>query len=205
MKGIFKKLFNLGGDDTSQALIEKSTAKKPSLEPNEKSAEIEFVENFTRSGGKFLFCEDVDDAIANIQNIAMETGLQKIYSPDENLKSLIGKAGLRSFIDNCKEAELFCSTCEYLVAYNGGIMVSVKQTKGKKLGELPDVFIILAYTDQLVGRLNEALAGIRVRYKGEEIPSEITTLHGPRKSGLQDPGGITAAKDIYLLYVERSS
>lgn len=197
-------MFNLGSEDPSSSSKDKPSSKNTAKSPKENSPELEFAENFTSSGGKFLYCENVEDAIANLQNIAMETGLKAVYSPDDNLKSLIAKAGFRNFVDDCKNADVFCSSCEYLVAYNGGIMVNAKHTRGKKLRELPDVFIILAYTDQLVNRLNDALAGIRARYAGSEIPSEITTLHGPKKSGLDDPGAVAAAKEIYLLYVDRS-
>lgn len=201
--GFFRKMFNLGGDDESSP--KKPTAKKEALfasvEPS--VPDIEFAENFTQSGGKFLFCEDVDTAIKNLQNIGAETGLSKVYSPDANLKSLMARAGFRDFAEKCTDAELFCTTCEYLVAYNGGIMVDARHTKGNKLKDLPDVFVILAFTDQLVSRLNDALKGIQQRYSGKEMPSEITTLHGPNKSGLQDPGSVTATKEIYLLYVER--
>ncbi len=196
-------MFNLGGDESS-------SPKKPAAK-NETSfmaadpgiPDVEFAENFTQSGGKFLFCEDVEMAIKNLQNIGAETGLSKVYSPDANLRSLVARAGFRDFAEKCTDAELFCTTCEYLVAYNGGIMVDARHTKGNKLKDLPDVFVILAFTDQLVSRLSDALKGIQMRYSGKEMPSEITTLHGPNKSGLKDPGSTTATKEIYLLYVER--
>lgn len=195
-------MFNLGGDDAS-------SPKKPSArnegrfgdEP--RILDVEFAESFTSSGGKFLFCEDVDAAIKNLQNIASETGLSKIYSPDANFQSLMARAGFRDFSEKSTDAELFCTTCEYLVAYNGGIMVDARHTKGNKLKDLPNVFVVLAFTDQLVSRLSDALKGIRETYTNGDIPSEITTIHGPKQSGLLDPGSITATKDIYLLYVER--
>ncbi len=191
----------MGGDGETSP---NKPASKSELAPKQpKMLDVAFAENFTQSGGKFLFCEDVEAAIVNLQNIAGETGLNKVYSPDENLRSLLSKAGFRDFAERCSDAELFCTTCEYLVAYNGGIMVDARHTKGNKLKDLPDLFVILAFTDQLVERLSDALQGIQKRYSGKDMPSEITTLHGPNKSGLQDPGSITATKEIYLLYVER--
>lgn len=204
MKGIFKKIFNLSSDEQKSPGTERLSQKSKHLDREPVSPELEFAQNFTASGGKFIYCENVDDALENIGHIAAETGLKSLYCPNSNLRTLSEKIGIFSYKDSGATADLFFSDCEYLVSYNGGVMVDAIQTHGNKLHELPEVFIILAYSDQLVRRLNEALAGIRSRYSGGEMPSQITTIHGPLKNGLDDPAAQRTSKDIYLLYVDRN-
>ena len=63
------------------------------------------------------------------------------------------------------------------MAYNGGVMVTSVQKGNKSLDQLPKEVIVVAYTDQLVDRLNEGLSLIREKY-GKDIPTRIGTLHG---------------------------
>src|SRR5690606_9895065 len=102
------------------------------------SVDLTFVRNFTASGGKFLYCESEGDAYTFLRNISREAGLQKIYCGDSNLQSILGNAGLSYSVEAISDADAFCAGCEYLVSFNGGIMISANQTKGKKLAELPD-------------------------------------------------------------------
>ncbi len=203
MKKLFQRIFNLSDDEKNDVKKEKLSQKSRALSSNEETPEVEFAHNFTSSGGKFLFCEDVDDALLNIRNIVMEIGLNRVFCLNPNLQTLLERLDFIELSDNPKDADLFLTDCEYLVAYNGGIMIDAVQTNSIKLYELPDVFIVIAYSDQIVKRLNDALSGIRTRYAGAEMPSQITTLHGPLKSGLDDPVAQKNSKDIYLLYLDR--
>lgn len=82
-------------------------------------------------------------------------------------------------------------------------MVSENQTQGKKLRALPNTFIIIAQTSQIVENLRAGLTGIRSKYKGN-IPSNITTIKGPNStSDADNPAADNACtKDIYLLLIE---
>ena len=92
-----------------------------------------FVKKFTASGGKFLYCEKESDAYDFIAEISRESALQKLYCDDPSLRSILSKAGFRDLAEHVEQADAFCSTCEYLVSFNGGIMITARQTKGKKL------------------------------------------------------------------------
>lgn len=203
MKKLFQKIFNLSDDGRNDVTKEKSSQKSRALSSDEETPEVEFAQNFTFSGGKFLFSEDVDDAVLNIRNIVLEIGLNRVFCLNSSLSSLLESIDSIQLVDHPSDADVFLTDCEYLVAYNGGVMIDAVQTNSIKLHELPDVFIVIAYSDQIVKRLNDALSGIRLRYAGSEMPSQITTLHGPLKSGLNDPVAQKNSKDIYLLYLDR--
>lgn len=171
-------------------------------ESNRDPLDLSFVKNFTASGGKFLYCEKENDAYEYLQQITRESGLEVLFCKDPNVKSILSKAGLRNITEDVKDADAFCSSCEYLISFNGGIMITARQTMGKKLSELPDTFITVARTSQIMENLRAGLTGIRNRYQGD-IPSQITTIKGPIKDAASDEAGSsTCNKEIYLLLLE---
>lgn len=164
--------------------------------------DLSFVKNFTASGGKFLYCEREADAYDFLTQIARESQLQSIYCQESSLQSILAKAGVAPLANEVQQADAYCSSCEFLISFNGGIMITARQTQGKKLSELPETFITVARTSQIVENLRAGLTGIRNKYSGD-IPSQITTIKGPIKdSANEDGGGNTCNKEVYLLLIE---
>jgi len=169
--------------------------------PGKEPVDLLFVKNFTASGGKFLYCEKENEAYKFLNQIASEASIKNVFCKESFLKSILHKAGFRDLAAHVERADAFASGCEYLVSFNGGIMISANQTMGKKLSELPEVFITLGYTSQIVENLRGALTGIRGKYKGN-IPSQITTIKGPNDTNQDEAAGSTCKKEIYLLLLE---
>lgn len=205
-QGLFGKFLNvISGKPANAEPEEKSSSDKGLFsETKREPIDLSFVKNFTASGGKFLYCEKEEDAHQYLQQITRESGVQTIFCKDSNIKSILSSAGLKSLTQDIKEADAFASACEYLISFNGGIMITAKQTLGKKLTELPETFITVARTSQIVENLRSGLTGIRNKYQGD-IPSQITTIKGPiKESGKEEEtgGGATCNKEIYLLLLE---
>ncbi len=199
--GLLGKFFNILSGKPSEerpSETEKNLYGSQKREP----VDLSFVKNFTASGGKFLYCEKESDAYDYLREISKESALNRLYCSDPNVRSILSRAGFRDLADHVERSDAFCSTCEYLVSFNGGIMITAKQTMGKKLGELPDTFITFARTSQIVENLRAALAGIRTKYEGD-IPSQITTIKGPREGSNPDEADSKMyKKEIYLLLLE---
>jgi L-lactate utilization protein LutB len=179
---------------------------KPIIEfaPSESEAvDLGFVKKFTSSGGKFLYCEDESEAYHFLSQIMHESGLQKVFCTDPNLTSILRKAEISVNSEDWQNSDAFCTSCEYLVSFNGGIMISGHQLRGKKLEDLPETFITIGRTSQITDNLRSALAGIRVNYKND-LPSQITTIKGPKKVAEVDESdqGNICNKEIYLLLLE---
>lgn len=203
-KSLFGKFVDLlSGKPTNDKEAPENGERGKFAPKTEEPVDLLFVKNFTNSGGKFLYCEDHKDVSHFIQNIIAESGLHQIFCEDQNLKSILLKAGVKVAALKIQDADAFCCSCEYLVSYNGGIMITARQTQGKKLDELPETFIIIAKTSQITENLRSALAGIRTRYQGD-LPSQITTIKGPIKlDNIQDSSpGPVCNKEIYLLLLE---
>jgi L-lactate utilization protein LutB len=203
-KGLFGRFIDIiSGKPADEETKKKTEPQSPLLIiDDEEGFDLGFVKRFTHSGGKFLYCDDESEAYTYIRQIMEESGLEKIYCKNENLRSILRKANVditEDFIDS----DAFCSECEYLVAFNGGIMLSANQLKGKTLEELPETFITIAKTSQITDKLRSALAGIRVKYHNN-LPSQITTIKGPIKFDDIDENEVAKIcnKEIYLLLLE---
>ena len=70
------------------------------------------------------------------------------------------------------------TSCEFLVARTGSIVISSRQTSGRRLAIFSSTHIVVAYTSQLVRDVKDALEGIKNKY-GDQLPSMITTITGP--------------------------
>lgn len=161
-----------------------------------------FMLNFKNNGGKFLYCENDREVLEAFDNILLENDWYETTSCcfDQNLKNKFDKFNLE-FTKN-GNSSFFLSTCEYLIANDGSILISSNQIKEKKLNELPANFIILASTSQLVDTIGEGLRGIKSNNK-ERIPSNITTIKSfetQKEGDFMSYGSST--KNLYLLLRE---
>ena len=161
-----------------------------------------FVQNFINNGGKFLYSVDQDEVNKNISLILGENSWEK-----SNLicidKTISKKFRLEySFSKNINEKSIcLISSCEYLIADDGSILISSNQIAEKKLSELPDDIIILAKTDQLVNNISEGLTGIK--NNGKSIPSNITNLKHFKDCSDKDFLSYgSSSKNLYLVLLE---
>lgn len=161
-----------------------------------------FMLNFKNNGGKFLYCENEEEVNDAFDNILLENDWyeQPTCCFDENLKARFDKFNLE--FNKSGESAFFLSTCEYLIANDGSILISSNQIHEKRFNELPQNFIILASTSQLVDNIGEGLRGIKFNNK-ERIPSNITTIKSfeTKKEGDFMSYG-SSTKNLYLLLLE---
>lgn len=190
-----KLAFGNKPEEVSNKAEEKEEANKP--KPSD-PIDLTFVKHFTAAGGKFLYCEDDNEVYHNLNMMIREGSWNCVYCKDENLTSILSKANIPHKNEDFQECDAFFTSCENLIAFNGGVMVSANQTFGKKIAELPKSHIIIATTEQLVKDLGEGLSSIRERYEGNN-PSLITTIKGPIQSDVEPN---TETKELYLLLVE---
>lgn len=161
-----------------------------------------FMIHFKRNGGKFLYCDNEAEVLDAFNSILLENDWHKkeVCCFDPGLEHKFSGFEL-SFVKNTT-ASFFFATCEYLIADSGSILVSSNQLKEKKITELPDNFVIIAATSQLVNTIGEGLKGIKEKNRNA-IPSNITTIKNfePQKEkDFLSYGSIS--KNLYLLLLE---
>jgi hypothetical protein len=168
-------------------------------------ADEKFTINFKKNGGKFLYCDSFKEITENLKNIISENGWdnQPFFSMNPLLEGKFSKQNL-TFTDKVGQSEVFFTTCEYLIAQNGSILVCSNQLKERKLHELPDNLIVFATTSQLVESIGEGLKNIKKKHKNS-IPANITTIKHFMPTLANKEDFLTygsSCKNLYLLLLE---
>lgn len=162
-----------------------------------------FTINFKANGGKFLYCENLNEVFTNLNYIIEENSWEekKVLLLDENLEDKFKNSNLNS-TNRISDSDYFLTTCENLIANDGSLLISSKQIFEKKLHELPTNFIVFATTSQIVENIGEGLRGIKSKNR-QKIPTNITTIKHFKSEDDKDFLSYgSSAKNLYLLLLE---
>ncbi len=196
-----------------KALINRSTEaianvdfESPIYASNTESLEINFAQNFTEAGGKFVFCLDYNECIDNLQYLAKENGWTDIFCLEEPLQELldIGQLPHSAKPEDVARLQACITTCEFLIAQTGGVVVSSKQSSGRKTPFSFPLHLVVAFTSQLMGETKEALKNMKVKYPAQ-LPSFISIITGPSKTiGIDNTTiiGALGPKEIYVFLID---
>ncbi|WAC03417.1 LUD domain-containing protein [Lacinutrix neustonica] len=161
-----------------------------------------FTINFKANGGKFIYCENLNEIYENINHIIEENNwVDKLgHFYDDKLKAKFKDANLK--LGSLNEATYFFTTCENLIANDGSILISSLQIAEKRLIEFPNNFIVFATTSQIVSNIGEGLRQIKNKNK-KRIPTNITTIKHFKDVDEKDFLSYgSASKNLYLLLLE---
>jgi len=195
------------------ALISKTDMPYPHQEPypgvyqtSEESLDVGFARAFTNVAGRFVYCEDKDDFISSMKIVLENLNKKYVYCLDEEIRTMLNDTGLeiRDMDEDFEKADLGITTCEFLIARLGSVMVSSKQTAGRRLNVFPEIHIVIAYPDQFVPDLSDALKAIQLKYEGD-LPSLISVITGPSRTADIEKTLIMGAhgpKNLFVFLVE---
>ncbi len=197
---LFRKIFGLKNTPEDNIKSEERGKYMPEIKL---PIDEKFTINFKANGGKFLYCENMEEIYKTLKNILQENNWEdkNVFLLDSRLKDLFKDFDLRD-TKKASESEYFLSTCEYLIADDGSLLISSNQIAEKKLRDLPANFIIYATTSQFVENIGEGLRGIKNKNK-DRIPTNITTIKHFKT--LEDKDFLTygsSSKNLYLLLLE---
>ena len=198
---VFRKIFG-SNSDKSRSSSEKED--QDTFLPGENSPiDEKFTINFKNNGGKFLYCETSDEVQINLNKIVEENDWSNktalILNP--SLKDKFNEVVFK-ITTKTEEADFLFTTCEYLIASDGSLLVSSNQIAEKKLSELPKNFIVFATTSQFVETISSGLQGIKAQNK-KNIPTNITTIkHFKVEETTNFLSYGSSSKNLYLLLLE---
>ncbi len=198
---LFRKIFGSKSDSSQEEL--KSGDRGKYMPEIKLPIDERFTINFKANGGKFLYCEDLNEVYQNLQSILEENDWEgkETLLLDENLKDKFANANLK-ITKKPSSATFFLTTCENLIANDGSLLISSKQIYEKKLPELPVNFIVFATTSQIVENIGEGLRGIKSKNR-QKIPTNITTIKHFKSGDEKDFLSYgSSAKNLYLLLLE---
>ena len=162
----------------------------------------QFIYNFKKNGGKFLYCENEAEVKDHFENILEENDWFEsealCYEP--NLFNMLEENKIA--YEKPTNPLFFLATCENLIADEGSILFSSKQIKQRKPNELPTNIIIKATTSQIIGTKSDGLSVIKKKYH-TDYPTNITTIKYFEKVEEEDFTQYgSSAKNLYLLLLE---
>lgn len=154
-KRIVSKLTNQPEEEEKQSLEK--------LGDSLKNADLDykFAQLFTHSGGFFNYCADEAEALQTLNQIIKIEGIRNLFCWDKELQNFLNvvKASYTSELEPSNDAAFI--TCEYLIAYDGRIMLSHNNILHYHSSRLPDKIIIIANVSQIVNNLNDAMGKIK--------------------------------------------
>ncbi len=200
--GLFGKLFSVLSGKPDESGEDELTDKSPYAPKEEEPIDVRFVQTYTDNGGHFLYCESMEEALINVEKICRENQLQSLFTLEESLLTPLKKVGFTVQTESPSLSDCMCSTCEALVAFNGGIMITDHQLGIFKIADLPETRIILARTSQVVDSLSSGMARINNTYRTNR-PTQITTLKGAQSEAVrQASADPNKNRTLYLLLIE---
>jgi len=174
--------------------------------PLEDTPDVHFAQAFSKLGGKFVYCEGESDLVETLSLIASEHDWQDVYCSDPAMQYLLTQAGVpyQSDSESFKDTKVGVTGCEFLISRLGSIMISSRQESGRRLNVFPEIHVVIAYAQQLVPDLKDALAGIREKYPNK-IPSLVSVITGPSRTADIEKTLVMGAhgpKELYVFFTE---
>lgn len=198
---LFRKIFGLKSDESQEHI--KNEERSKYMPEIKLPIDERFTINFKANGGKFLYCEDINEVNENLGLILNENDWKddKVMIFDKRLIDKFQSHNLKLSM-RASECSYFLSTCEYLISNDGSLLISSHQIAEKKLKELPPNFVIFATTSQFVETISEGLRGIKDKNRNK-IPSNITTIKHFKACDDKDFLSYgSSSKNLYLLLLE---
>jgi L-lactate utilization protein LutC len=188
-KRIVSKLTNQPEEEEKQSLEK--------LGDSLKNADLDykFAQLFTHSGGFFNYCADEAEALQTLNQIVKIEGISNVFCWDKELQNFLSvvKIPYTSEMEHSNDAAFI--TCEYLIAYDGRIMLSHNNILHYHSSRLPGKIIIMANVSQIVNNLNDAMGKIK---RNGNIKN-LTSISGGQSS--LDTSSNTNTK-LFLLLLE---
>ncbi len=176
-------------------------------QPSVKEMEVEFAENFTHLLGKFVFCLNEAECVAQLVNLFHQMQWQHVYCVEEPLRKMIAQNGFTDFTSvDLSACDVSLTTAESLIARTGSLFLSSATESGRTVSVYAPVHICIAYTDQLVYDIKDGLQLLKEKY-GNTIPSQISLATGPSRTADIEKTlvvGVHGPKEVYVFLIDRA-
>jgi L-lactate dehydrogenase complex protein LldG len=170
------------------------------FQPANEELEIIFADVFTKLQGKFIFCADENELHAQLRLLISSKEWMKIFCNEDQWNVLYSNTL------NLESCDAAITGCEYLVARTGTIVMSAAQQSGRTVSVYAPIHICIAFTNQLVYDIKDALQFLKEKYTF--IPSLITFASGPSRTADIEKTlvtGVHGPKEVYLFLVDKTA
>ncbi len=162
---------------------EKPNFNAPVYHPISKPLDETFKESLGLVNGNVYLCNSKQELGKKLKSFLSAFNKNNIYCAEKELQNFFSKENI-SFSDVKelpKSIEVGITSCEFLIAHTGSVMVSSALEGGRQLFVYPPIHVVLAKKSQLVDYLETAYLNIQNKY-GKQLPSQITLITGPSRT-----------------------
>lgn len=195
-----------------QALLEKKENPHPDFEdsplyPDEDTPLDEtFARELTKTAANFIYCDGEISLIENLILLIEKLKVTKIATWETPIKKMLDTYAFPyvSDTEQIDHIEAGITSCEFLVARNGSVLVSNANSSGRRLAIYPPIHIVFGKASQLVMDLKHAFSGLKEKY-GECLPTMISTITGPSRTADIEKRLVLGAhgpKELYVFMIE---
>ena len=151
--------------------------------PIDEDIVIAFASELNDNGGTFVYCGNENELLANLKAIAKDRKWNSFFTKDSNIQTLLKNNNLPfSYTDtDLLKAENGITSCESLIARLGSVLISSKQSSGRKPNFFPNTHIVIADINQILPNVKDGLEAINSKYDGR-FPSMTTLITGPSRT-----------------------
>lgn len=150
--------------------------------PIEKPLDLAFKENLEKVNGRVYLFDSEKALFAELKKLVDKYSSEDIICNETELQGRLSKnkVPFTSATDLPPSIEVGITSCEFLIAHTGSVMVSAAMGGGRQLSVYPPVHAVVAKREQLVDFLGTAYTNIQEKYG--KLPSQITLVTGPSRT-----------------------
>ena len=149
----------------------------------EKPLDLAFKENLETVNGSVYLCASEAEIFDKLKDLLAAYNKGQIFCPASSLTTKLSERGIAftkgDFLP--ESIEIGISTCEFLIAHTGSVMVSSALPGGRQLFVYPPIHVVIAQRDQVVDYLDQAYKELQKKY-GKDLPSQVTLITGPSRT-----------------------
>lgn len=145
---------------------------------------VTFAQNFKALGGVFIYLESEAEFGECLRQLVPENGWEPLWCTSPVMQEILDRYGVAYSDKPLREPKkklVSLTGCECLVAQTGSILLSDTVSNGHEAYALPDVLLVYATTEQIVGGLKEAFRTVKKRY-GSKHHAQLTFVTGPSRT-----------------------
>jgi L-lactate dehydrogenase complex protein LldG len=165
-----------------------------------------FAAEFNSLGGKFMYCANVAELVANLEAIAHEKLWTQVFCQEPSLLQHFNAAQLPFIKTGTYDTTLDAAVtfCKYAVARTGSLIITSDTASGRALPIYCPVHICVVYAKQVVFDIGDALLAAEQEY-GTQFPSMINIATGPSRTADIEKTlvvGVHGPKEVYVLFLD---
>jgi len=151
--------------------------------PIEQPLELAFKESLEKVNGSVHLCASETELYAELSSFLGSFQKELIVCNEKDLKAKLdqNKIPFTSTDHLPHDLSVGITSCEFLIAHTGSVMVSSALGSGRRLFVFPEIHVVIADKNQIVPYLEEAYSAIREKYP-KQLPSQISLLTGPSRT-----------------------